>query len=155
MSKPNTPSRTPQHEANVGIDPASEVYVVVQDDQMALWDFDAVMDRIERYSIELLMDRPPRVVRGSLEAYDTMRNLQAALIAGARRRGPQAFAVSELSPQLMGWEGRRVIAVSLAGDRREFAIGRTEGPLPHHVEVYDDGRELPADLEYQDVEEVR
>jgi hypothetical protein len=120
--------------------PGDGLYV---DGDVAL-SFDLVMDRIERYALNLTIQTPP-AERGSRAAYDIMVGLQAALELEFERTGEPAIA--ELSPQLTGLEGLKVHVVNVAGDDpRSFTVGLGGEPyMPHHVELPSGER---ARLEY-------
>lgn len=120
-------------ENNVGIDPTQELYVIHQGDGFSCLGFDVVLDRIERYALNLFTD-PPTVVRGSRDAYDTMRVLMDALKKVYDETGEQA--VADLSMQLLGLEGCRVEVVDREGDEpRRFIVGKSTGWLPIHLEI--------------------
>lgn len=135
--------------------PRDEVYYVVEaDGTRVTLDFDLVLTRIRDFS-ENLAREPEPVVRGSLMAYDVMKNLETELIRQYQQTGEEAIAL--LNPQLAGLEGKRVEVVDEPGDTpRRFKVGRSLGPLPIHLELHDfnlaTGR--PARPEYHAVREL-
>lgn len=111
--------------------------------------FDEVEEKIDRYSIELLIDRP-QVPRGSIQALDLMKILADALTR--RAETTKDMVVSDLCPQLIGLEGFIVRVTDKHGDTREFRpeIWMSGGKPPVHVEVKHGARTL-AHSEYETV----
>lgn len=121
-------------ERNVGIDPHQELYVIKSEAGVTTLGFDVVMDRVERYALNLAMTLHPTVVRGSRQAYDTMVLLQDLLHKHFEATGEKA--VADLSPQLVGLEGHRVEVCDEPGDEpRRFIVGKSMGWLPVHLEI--------------------
>jgi hypothetical protein len=148
---PFGPVDLPVTEQNVGIDPNEQVYVIRADDRTTVLSWDDCMTKIWRYATNLMVE-VPTPARGSLAAYDTMRALQEALRRKYERTGEKA--VAELSPLLCGLEGERVRATTLDGEVRQFVVAISEGWLPHHVEIRENGPPVRAPLEYHRVEPV-
>jgi hypothetical protein len=139
----------PVTEQNVATDGFTETYAIRgQDGSVETMPWDLCLLRLERYAINLHIEMP-QVARGTVAAYDTMRILQDALRAEYERTGEQAIA--ELSPLLVGVEGRTVEVETLDGERRRFVVGKSSGFLPHHIELRHDGLAVRADLEYRRV----
>ena len=142
-------------ERNVGINTQDEVYVVLEENgDHTVLGFDTVLERITHFSWNLAREPEP-VVRGSLTAYDVMKNLEAELVIQYNQTGEEAIAL--LSPQLTGLEGRRVEVVDEAGDEpRQFTVGKSIGPLPIHLELHDFNKATgrPARPEYHSVREL-
>jgi hypothetical protein len=137
-------------ENNVGIDPNQELYVIHQGDGYSCLGFDVCLERIERYALNLFTD-PPTVVRGSRDAYDTMRVLMDALKKVYDETGEQA--VADLNMQLLGLEGCRVEVVTQYNEIRRFIVGKSTGWLPIHLELArrDSSGGPGADREYKSV----
>lgn len=116
--------------------------------------FDDVLNKIERYSIELQVDTAP-VARGSIEAFNLMEVLREALTKRADETGDTV--VSDLSPQLIGLEGRVVRLTDLHGDTRQVRIERFQPKPdmpPRHIESRLGARTY-AHAEYESVEVVK
>jgi hypothetical protein len=98
--------------------------------------------------VDLLMARM-RPLRGDMEVYETMRNLERELVSRAEKTGERSCA--ELSPQLIGLEGHRVEVTPMQGDNRRFIVGKSTGPIPCHLEIKrrDSSGGVPADREYK------
>lgn len=62
----------------------------------------------------------------------------------------------ELSPQLVGFEGRRVEVIDEAGERRRFRVGKSTGWLPIHLELHNSRSRggIPAAQHYRSVQVV-
>lgn len=149
MTPFSSPPNPEAMEGNVGIDANQAVYVVRTGETAEVITWDVVIHNVWSYATELLIDPPPTVARGSIEAYDTMLNLQAALKARFDRTGERAC--SELSSGLSGLEGKRVRALTADNTVREFIVGVTDGWLPHHVEIRLDGPAVRAARGYERV----
>lgn len=143
-------------EQNVGIDPEYNggSYVIKTASGVSTLGFDVVLERIERYALNLFIEDLPMPARGSRQAYDTLRSLEDALHKHWEETGEQA--VCDLSPQLIGLEGYRVKVVDSHGVERRFIVGKSTGWIPIHLEIVrrDSSGGVPADLEYRSVEVI-
>ena len=94
--------------------------------------FDVCEERIRRLGTELQVNpRPHRKgTRRAYEAYDR-------LIEMARQRNQATGwrSQSELTPQLMGLEGKRVEIVDCWRQKRRFYVGKSTGFIPVHLEI--------------------
>jgi hypothetical protein len=134
-------------------------YVIEQaDGGYSCWGFDVVLDRIDRIHTELsgrgVNFELPTLVRGSMEAYDTMQNLLHLLEQACEADGERA--VFDLSPQLTGLEGWRVEVVTTYGDTRRFIVGKSTGWAPCHLEIArrDSSGGMGASREYKSVRPI-
>jgi hypothetical protein len=76
---------------------------------------------------------PPTDEVGTLEAYE---NYQALCrIAEAYCQQKHVRCDIELTPQLIGLEGKRVEVVDAYGDTRRFIVGKSTGWMPIHLEI--------------------
>jgi hypothetical protein len=75
----------------------------------------------------------PADLRGTLDAYH--RYCDLLVRAGEYCRQNDKRCPVELTPQLVGSEGRRVEVVDCCGQRRRFIVGRSTGWLPCHLEI--------------------
>jgi hypothetical protein len=143
-------------EENVGIDPEYNggSYIIKTASGVSTYGFDVVLERIERYALNLFIEDLPMPARGSREAYDTLRNLENALYKHWKETGEQA--VCNLSPQLIGLEGYRVKVVDMHGVERRFIVGRSTGWIPIHLEIVKRNSTggVPADMEYRSVKVI-
>lgn len=77
-------------------------------------------------------DLPPEA-RGSMRAYTAYRTLLDRARSYYERNKLRCPA--ELTPQLIGLEGKRVEVVDCHGERRRFIVGKSTGWLPIHLEI--------------------
>lgn len=70
---------------------------------------------------------------GTAAAFDDYERLMALAVAHNLETGDRC--VGELTPELCGFEGKRVEIVDCAGDRRRFVVGRSTGWCPAHLEI--------------------
>lgn len=113
--------------------------------------FDVLVERYNRLAGAMDWRGFPLEERGTLEGYARYE----ALLTAARETG-RRFSC-ELSPQLIGLEGRRVEVVTAYGETRRFQVGKSTGWLPIHLEVYNRRSTGggAADRQYQSVRVVR
>lgn len=82
----------------------------------------------------LATPRPlPPEARGSIRAYTGYRMLMERAAAHCKHAGRRCTA--ELTPQLVGLEGRRVEVTDRHGDTRRFWVGKSMGWMPCHLEI--------------------
>jgi hypothetical protein len=121
-------------EREVRLDYKRELYLIVGNGGTSVLGWDVVQERIERLHLAFGEPEPPAVPRGSLEAYDTLVNLQERAKRHYDETGERC--VANLTPQLIGNEGWRVEVVDHEGDEpRRFIVGRSTGWLPVHLEI--------------------
>jgi hypothetical protein len=133
----------PTTERSVRPDPSylNGCYIITAEHGVSCLGFDVCLDRISRYYNELVgrgVDTAglpeTTVTRGTMAAYDTMRNLTDLLQKVCEAQGERA--TSELTPQLVGLEGWRVEVVDTFEDTpRRFIVGKSTGWLPVHLEI--------------------
>lgn len=88
---------------------------------------------IERQGRELPFALDELAPRGSLEAFGQYETATAAIYAIHKATGARCDA--ELTPQLIGLEGRRVEVVDSYGETRRFQVGKSTGWIPCHLEI--------------------
>jgi hypothetical protein len=137
----------------VTLNRAQELYVIPEGGGYSCLGFDVLIERYTRLAAELggahTTFRPE--LRGTLAAYEAYQQLLTAARASGRR------FMCELSPQLIGLEGRRVEVVTLADERRRFRVGKSAGWLPIHLELANvrSSGGGAADRKYQAVRVIR
>lgn len=94
--------------------------------------FDVLESRAERLAAE--MGKPwSHEHRGTLGAYA---RYQALIEEASRRNDATGWrSSSELIPQLVGLEGKRVEVVDVWGQVRRFIVGKSTGFIPCHLEI--------------------
>ena len=100
--------------------------------------FDVLMDRHNAVAAWLRSEgRPARDLPakslGTLRAYSEYSALKDRAAAYCRRTAKRCPI--ELTPQLIGLEGRRVEVVDCDGQRRRFQVGKSTGWMPCHLEI--------------------
>lgn len=130
-----TLSSPPKDRVTINADyfgPGDGVYVIPEGGGYSTLGFDVCLDRIDRYALELEVDKP-QPQRGTMQAYNVMRGLIEALRLRYEQTGEKS--VAELSPQLNELEGWRVAVVRENGERDRFVVGRSTGWMPCHLEL--------------------
>jgi hypothetical protein len=118
-----------------------DLYVIRESHGYSCLGFDVCERRIQGYAAWLAsegVELPESVQvaepRGTIARYDQYRALSAAIFAHYRATGRRCDA--ELTPQLIGLEGKRVEVVDSYGERRRFQVGRSTGWIPPiHLEL--------------------
>jgi hypothetical protein len=116
----------------VTINDAAELYVIPEHGGYSCLGYDVLIERYNRLAAEIgptYQPLPPSL-RGTLAAYDAYEKLLAAARSTGRR------FTCELSPQLIGLEGRRVEVVTTYGETRRFNVGKSTGWIPIHLEIH-------------------
>ncbi len=115
--------------------PGDGVYVIPAGEGFTTLGFERVMQLGNALAAEF--DRwdmtPLPAERGTITAYEKY----AALVELARQRNVATGFRSkvELTPQLVGLEGKRVEVVDRYGEKRRFQVGRSTGWIPCHLEI--------------------
>ena len=120
------------------IDNERELYVLDHGSGYSCLGFDVLQERTNGVVRWLNNNGVPHLYmpdawRGTADAYGLY---DAAMKAGAnfsQRTGKQCDA--ELTPQLIGHEGKRVEVVDKYGDTRRFIVGKSCGWCPCHLEI--------------------
>lgn len=109
----------------------ARLYVMAEAGGYSCYGFD-VLDRKGRaLAAELGADWTERKgTKKAFKRYDDLLSIARAINAATKRR----FAC-ELSPQLVGLEGRRVEVVTTYGETRRFWVGKSTGFIPCHLEI--------------------
>jgi len=70
---------------------------------------------------------------GTLDAYNAYHD--AMMTGFAHHDATKKRCDIELTPQLVGLEGKRVEVVDCDGEKRRFYVGRSTGWMPRHLEI--------------------
>lgn len=118
-----------------------ELYIIPCGNGYSCLGFDVLETRYTRLASELvslgLLDCPMPAIRGSLERYA---QYQAILdIACEHNRKTGWRSKSELTPELIGFEGKRVEVVKRwpSGNEKtiRFIVGKSTGFIPCHLQI--------------------
>ena len=94
--------------------------------------FDVCEGRIRGLANELHIEPLPhrKGTRSAYRAYEHLTEL-------ARQRNKESGwrSQSELTPELIGLEGKRVEVVDADGEKRRFYVGKSTGFIPVHLEI--------------------
>lgn len=134
----------------IKINRQQKLYVIPEACGYSCLGWKVCIDRINRLAKDL--GEPATVKRaGSLHNYRELRRLEN--LARDRFAASGTRSKAELSPQLVGLEGRRVEAVTTSGDTKRFIVGRSTGWIPIHLEIArrNCNGGPPADLRYASV----
>jgi hypothetical protein len=115
--------------------PGNGLYVIHFEGGCSTFGFDRVMELGNLLAAEL--DRwdltPLPAERGTMKAYRKYRQLSDLVHQKHRQTGYRSRA--ELTPQLIGLEGKRVEVVDRYGEKRRFWVGKSTGWIPCHLEI--------------------
>lgn len=115
--------------------PGNGLYVIHFEGGCSTLGFDRVMELGNLLAAEL--DRwdltPLPAERGTMKAYEKYRILSDLVFRKHQQTGYRSKA--ELTPQLIGLEGKTVEVVDSHGEKRRFVVGRSTGWIPCHLEI--------------------
>jgi len=117
------------------------LYVIAVEGGFSCLGYDVCRHRCEKLEIELLHcehevevhEMSGRYERGSVDMFQHYKHLQGVVYELNRKHGFRS--ATELTPQLVGLEGRRVEVVDRYGDKRRFIVGKSSGWTPCHIEL--------------------
>lgn len=118
-----------------GINREMRLYLIPAGDGFSCYGFDVLHRKTTDYAAwagRPDLAPPPR--KGTLKAWKAYQKASAAALAkhnATRERCP-----IELTPQLIGLEGKRVEVTAKDGSRRRFYVGKSTGWTPCHLEVH-------------------
>ena len=115
--------------------PGDGLYVIHFDGGCTTLGFDRLMELGNLLAAEL--DRwdltPLPAERGTMKAYGKYRKLTDLVFQKHKESGFRSRV--ELTPQLIGLEGKRIEVVDHCGGKRRFWVGRSTGWIPCHLEI--------------------
>jgi hypothetical protein len=108
------------------------LYVFREGNGYSCLGFDVVINRVKKLSDEL---RIPTLKfrKGSKNALNTYYKLVNEVYKMNKKTGYRSN--SDLTPEFIGHEGRRVEVVRENGTRERFIIGKSTGWIPEHLEI--------------------
>ena len=123
---------------SVGINAEQGLYVIPESHGYSCLGFDVLLTRYTAIAAwlrkeGLQQDDLPPEARGTMRAYTAYRTLLDR--AGSYCERNKLRCPAELTPQLIGLEGKRVEVVDQEGERRRFQVGKSMGWLPIHLEI--------------------
>jgi hypothetical protein len=123
---------------DVTVNAEQELYVIPCGDGYSCLGFDVLLARHKAVAAwlrgeGLQADDLPLESRGTIPAYNAYTALMERAASYCQRNNLRCPA--ELTPQLIGLEGKRVEVVDRHGERRRFIVGKSTGWQPCHLEI--------------------
>jgi len=116
----------------VKVNRAQRLYVMPSGAGFSCWGFDVLKRRSKALAAELGM--PYTAHRAGSKAAFAQHEALTAM--AAQRNGASGWRSSiDLTPQLVGLEGKRVEVVDSDGARRRFTVGKSTGWIPCHLQI--------------------
>ena len=109
------------------INKAQRLYVIKAGGGYTCLGFDVCHEQGRRYAEWLGLEWKHR--KGSLAAWNARKAIIALIFKSGRK------CEVDLTPQLLGLEGRRVEVIDKFGELRRFRVGRSTGIIPIHLEL--------------------
>ena len=114
----------------------SRLYVIENGNGYSCLGFDVLEKRYTALASELIAEGfsvPKAARRGTLKRYAQYQNLVDFARDLNTRTGWRSN--SELTPELIGLEGRRVEVITKSGDKARFQVGKSTGFIPCHLMI--------------------
>lgn len=123
--KPKTPTLT--------LNTKDSLYVIGFSAGFTCFGFDVCHERSIAMAKWLGVEEPSPSIWGTLDGYN--RNRELVELCRVRFENTGEKCPSELTPQLIGLEGKRVEVVDKWDEKRKFTVGRSTGWIPIHIEL--------------------
>lgn len=123
---------------DVTLNDAQQLYVIPGNGGYSCLGYAVAMSRANAYSAWLRAqglqeDDLPSEARGCIAGYNAYEMRLRRVLECCQRKHIRCLV--ELTPQLIGLEGKRVEVVNDCGVRRRFQVGKSIGPIPIHLEL--------------------
>jgi hypothetical protein len=132
----NTATKTDTANGKITINTEQRLFVIPcgegEDAGYTCLGFDVCEDRITRYAAELGIV-PGEHAKGTLAQYAIYTSLVFLIRLRFEESGIKSSA--DLTPQLVGLEGKQVEVVDSYGEKRKFFVGKSMGWIPCHLEI--------------------
>lgn len=115
------------------INQEQKVYVIPCGDGYTCLGFDVCERKTRALAQEYLRSDLIGAEKGTEEAYNNYQKLIA--VAKDNYEKTRCCSTSELSPQLIGLEGKRIEVVDCWGNTNRFYVGKSTGFIPCHLEM--------------------
>lgn len=123
-----------QREREVTTNKEQSLYVIPAEGGFTCLGFDVCLERIKKYAGDLGLDiDQANIERGSIAAYQYYRSLVKAIADRFNKTGKRCN--TDLTPQLIGLEGKRIEVVDCYDEKRRFWVGKSTGWIPIHLEI--------------------
>lgn len=132
MTKPNR--ETPAVKGLRCINYDQRLYVIPSGGGFSCLGFDVAHKRTAQYAAWLKApELAPPARKGTVKAWKAYNAALSEVLRVCTAYNMRCPV--ELTPELMGLEGKRVEVIRPNGDRRRFKVGRSTGPIPIHLEI--------------------
>jgi hypothetical protein len=118
---------------DVMLNEEQKLYVIPAGNGYSSLGFDVCKARTIAYAQWAVIALPEPLPYASLEAYELYRDTVDQVRAKAALTYDRCPI--ELTPQLIGLEGKRVEVVDKYGEKRRFYVGKSTGFIPVHLEI--------------------
>lgn len=119
----------------VGLNKEQQLYWLKEGNGYSALGFDVCIKRRNALAKELDLPQYAMERKGTIKAY----NEYLTLVEVARLRHEATNgrwrSQSELTPELIGLEGKRVEVITSWGEKSRFIVGRSTGWIPCHLEI--------------------
>lgn len=139
----------------LSINKESQMYTFEESSGFSCMGFQVAFDRVQRLADELDMPSLKTNRIGTIQVIS--RYIELIKLARKRYDETGRRADCDLSPQLIGKEGRRVEVVTTYNEIRRFWVGCSTGFIPCHLEISKSNSSggPAAEYEYKSVKVVR
>ncbi len=115
----------------VTINKEQKLYVIEHNKHVSCLGFENLINRRNGLAKELRRPKLKLASKGSLKAYNEY--LELIKIAHAKHLENGWKSTSELTPELIGLEGKRVEVTYENGEKERYIVGRSTGFIPIHI----------------------
>lgn len=119
---------------NITVNNDQELFVIKIRNGYTCLGFDVCLNRQKKLADELNIPLLPHE-RGSIESYRQYDQLIEIARQKHNESGFRWISKSELIPEFIGKEGKRVEVIDEYGEKRRFYIGKSTGFIPCHLEI--------------------
>ena len=119
----------------VGLNKESKLYWLKEGNGVSALGFDVCIKRRNALAKELDLPQYAMERKGTIKAYKEYESLVECARLRHEASGGRWRSQSELTPELIGLEGRRVEVVTSWGEKERFIVGRSTGWIPCHLEI--------------------
>lgn len=140
---------------NVTKNTERQLFVIQSDKYTSCYGFDNCDSIVKALVAELGLTDYRIARKGSLKQYKQYRELSD--MVKAKYNTSRFRSSANLTPQLVGLEGRRVEVVTTYGETRRFQVGKSTGWIPCHLEIHNSRSSGggSAEQRYQSVRIIR
>lgn len=120
---------------NVGLNKESKLYWIKEGNGYSALGFDVCIKRRNDLAKELDLPQYTKERKGTLKAYKEYESLIEVARLKHNKSNGRWRSQSELTPELIGLEGKRVEVINSWGEKSRFIVGKSTGFIPIHLEI--------------------